>query len=125
VHVTGDLVLTGGDVAEEFDVAEQVADPSDVCPGTVVVLDTTPALRAPSRVRVTAPQRWFSIVTDTMEAILPSDRLSPSQARFGAGRMPPSRPSRLETCLPRLRLWDMRWSRPTVRQRLVRCWGRP
>jgi hypothetical protein len=49
VHVTGDLVLTGGDVAEEFDVAEQVADPSDVCPGTVVVLDRGGALAPCSR----------------------------------------------------------------------------
>ncbi|MGW2083049.1 hypothetical protein ACWCOW_40285 [Streptomyces sp. NPDC001939] len=40
VEVTGDLILTGGDVAEEFDVSEQVGGPGEVGPGAVVVLDS-------------------------------------------------------------------------------------
>ncbi|MEU3747212.1 MULTISPECIES: hypothetical protein [Streptomyces] len=40
VEVTGDLILTGGDVAEEFDVSEQADGPAEVGPGTVVVLDS-------------------------------------------------------------------------------------
>ncbi|MET9650356.1 hypothetical protein ABZZ44_08725 [Streptomyces sp. NPDC006460] len=46
--VTGDLILSGGDVAEEFDVAERLNDPDEVNPGTVVVLDSDGAL-APCR----------------------------------------------------------------------------
>lgn len=48
VIVTGDLILSGGDVAEDFDVAERVNDPDEVSPGTVVVLDSDGAL-APCR----------------------------------------------------------------------------
>ncbi len=49
VEVTGDLLLTGADVAEQFDVAEHfdIAGPDDsgrIAPGTVVVLDDTGAL---------------------------------------------------------------------------------
>ncbi len=44
VEVTGDLILTGGDVAEEFDVSEQMGSPAEVGPGTVVVLDGSGSL---------------------------------------------------------------------------------
>ncbi|MEV0009442.1 hypothetical protein [Streptomyces sp. NPDC047973] len=39
VEVTGDLILTGGDVAEQFDVRPAPAGTREVLPGTVVVLD--------------------------------------------------------------------------------------
>ncbi|MER6037958.1 hypothetical protein ABT133_29300 [Streptomyces sp. NPDC001835] len=44
VEVTGDLILTGGDVAEEFNVSKQVSGPTEVGPGTVVVLDSDGSL---------------------------------------------------------------------------------
>jgi hypothetical protein len=45
VEVTGDLFLTGADVAEQFDVAEPSdSGPAAVEPGTVVVLDDAGAL---------------------------------------------------------------------------------
>ncbi|MGI5350582.1 hypothetical protein ACQEU8_20755 [Streptomyces sp. CA-250714] len=44
VEVTGDLILTGGDVAEQFDVARSPDTVDDVAPGTVVVLDDEGAL---------------------------------------------------------------------------------
>ncbi|MFF9036244.1 hypothetical protein ACF090_12325, partial [Streptomyces sp. NPDC014892] len=47
VSVTGDLILTGGDVAEQFDVAAAACSGDEVGPGTVVVLDDGGAL-APS-----------------------------------------------------------------------------
>ncbi|MFE9390468.1 hypothetical protein [Streptomyces sp. NPDC006784] len=47
VEVTGDLILTGGDVAEQFDVATSPEIVDEVAPGTVVVLDEVGSL-APS-----------------------------------------------------------------------------
>ncbi|MDV5149630.1 hypothetical protein R1T08_37340 [Streptomyces sp. SBC-4] len=44
VGVAGDLVLTGGDVAEEFDVASTMGRAGEIDPGTVVVLDSQGAL---------------------------------------------------------------------------------
>jgi hypothetical protein len=44
VEVTGDLILTGGDVAEQFDVATRLDSVDQVAPGTVVVLDGEGAL---------------------------------------------------------------------------------
>jgi hypothetical protein len=44
VVVTGDLVLTGADVAEQFDVTKQGGGGVDVDPGSVVVLDDEGAL---------------------------------------------------------------------------------
>ncbi|ALC19560.1 hypothetical protein ACH46N_02500 [Streptomyces pristinaespiralis] len=44
VEVTGDLILTGGDVAEQFAVADAAPDVDEVGPGTVVVLDDDGAL---------------------------------------------------------------------------------
>jgi hypothetical protein len=46
VEVTGDLILTGADVAEQFDVADVAGDTTDIGPGSVVVLDDTGALMA-------------------------------------------------------------------------------
>ena len=42
--VSGDLQLTGSDVAEEFDLAVGIDDAQQVSPGTVVVLDQAGAL---------------------------------------------------------------------------------
>ncbi|GGQ85752.1 hypothetical protein [Streptomyces flaveolus] len=44
VEVTGDLVLTGGDVAEQFDVAVQGTGTDRLGPGTVVTFDDEGAL---------------------------------------------------------------------------------
>ncbi|MFD6275380.1 hypothetical protein ACFWFI_07380 [Streptomyces sp. NPDC060209] len=44
VEVTGDLILTGGDVAEQFDVTSAPSSTDEVGPGTVVVLDSEGAL---------------------------------------------------------------------------------
>jgi hypothetical protein len=44
VEVTGDLILTGADVAEQFDVTPCEDDVDAVSPGTVVVLDERGAL---------------------------------------------------------------------------------
>ncbi len=44
VEVTGDLILTGGDLAEQFDVAPSPGSVDEVGPGTVVVLDDEGAL---------------------------------------------------------------------------------
>ncbi|MCX5611597.1 hypothetical protein OHB39_29180 [Streptomyces sp. NBC_00047] len=44
VEVTGDLMLTGGDVAEQFDIATQSVSADETGPGTVVVLDGDGAL---------------------------------------------------------------------------------
>ncbi|MER6251957.1 hypothetical protein ABT224_11385 [Streptomyces sp. NPDC001584] len=44
VEVTGDLMLTGGDVAEQFAIATQSVSADETGPGTVVVLDGDGAL---------------------------------------------------------------------------------
>ncbi|MFD7917155.1 hypothetical protein ACFV30_41880 [Streptomyces sp. NPDC059752] len=44
VEVTGDLILTGADVAEQFDVASSVGDVDEIGPGMVVALDDRGAL---------------------------------------------------------------------------------
>lgn len=44
VVVTGDLILAGADVAEQFDVSDQVDRANEIVPGTVVTLDDNGAL---------------------------------------------------------------------------------
>ncbi len=49
VHVTGDLILEGADVAEQFDVADMLGGDEEVGPGTVVVLNDLGALTLSTR----------------------------------------------------------------------------
>ena len=49
VRITGDLILTGGDVAEQFDVSDQVRSPQEIAPGTVVIVDESGALEPCTR----------------------------------------------------------------------------
>lgn len=82
VEVTGDLVLTGGDVAEQFDVAE---DTGEVGPGTVVAFDSEGALTPCTRAYDTRVAGVVSGAGDRVPALV-LDRQVPGLDRQGAFR---------------------------------------
>ncbi|MEV5491751.1 hypothetical protein AB0L47_27850 [Streptomyces bobili] len=82
VEVTGDLVLTGGDVAEQFDVAE---DTDEIGPGMVVTFDSAGALTPCTRVYDTCVAGVVSGAGDRVPALV-LDRRAPGSGLEGAFR---------------------------------------
>lgn len=82
VEVTGDLVLTGGDVAEQFDVAVREVDTDEIGPGTVVAFDGEGALTPCTEAYDTRVAGVVSGAGDRVPALV-LDRREP---RSGPGR---------------------------------------
>lgn len=83
--VTGDVILTGADVAEQFDVADQVNDAYRVGPGTVVVLDDKGALTPCAQVYDPCVAGVVSGAGDRVPALV-LDRKEHSESSEGAWR---------------------------------------
>jgi hypothetical protein len=85
LEVTGDLVLTGGDVAEQFDVAVRENDTVEIDPGMVVILDDEGALTPCKEPYDTRVAGVVSGAGDRVPALV-LDRRAPGPRREGALR---------------------------------------
>ncbi len=86
VAVTGDLILTGGDVAEQFDVATALRSVDEVGPGTVVVLDDEGALAPCTQPYDSCVAGVVSGAGDRVPALILDRHDEPTEAGGGAGQ---------------------------------------